>query len=133
MTSYESILSAASQLPVADRLRLIDDLASSVPENRQRGRTTIPLRRHARGTMHRCTPYGPRQRSRRASGYLSSWRGDDDTEAVFSHGRSSPATHLGSDLRFVGQQYDQVFTDGFSIALQRCQRWIRVLIVLQSR
>ena len=33
MSSYESILSAASQLPVGDRLRLIDDLASSVPED----------------------------------------------------------------------------------------------------
>ena len=32
MSDYESILSAASQLPVGDRLRLIDDLASSVPD-----------------------------------------------------------------------------------------------------
>lgn len=33
MTTYESILSAASQLPVGDRLRLIDDLACSVPDD----------------------------------------------------------------------------------------------------
>lgn len=33
MTEYESVLSAASQLPVVDRLRLIDDLASSVPDD----------------------------------------------------------------------------------------------------
>ena len=33
MSEYESVLSAASQLPVADRLRLIDDLASSVPDD----------------------------------------------------------------------------------------------------
>ncbi len=33
MSSYESILSAASQLPVGDRLRLIDELASSVPDD----------------------------------------------------------------------------------------------------
>ena len=33
MSSYESILSAASQLPVVDRLRLIDELASSVPDD----------------------------------------------------------------------------------------------------
>ena len=31
MSSYESAPSAASQLPVGDRLRLIDELASSVP------------------------------------------------------------------------------------------------------
>ena len=34
MSSYESILSAAAQLPVGDRLRLIDALASSVPDDR---------------------------------------------------------------------------------------------------
>ena len=34
MSDYESILSAASQLPIVDRLRLIDDLASSVPDDR---------------------------------------------------------------------------------------------------
>lgn len=33
MSSFESILSAASQLPVPDRLRLIDALASSVPDD----------------------------------------------------------------------------------------------------
>jgi len=33
MTNYDSILSAAAQLPVDDRLRLIDDLASSVPDD----------------------------------------------------------------------------------------------------
>ena len=33
MTTYDSILSAASQLPVGDRLRLIDELASSVPDD----------------------------------------------------------------------------------------------------
>ena len=33
MTNYDSILSAASRLPVDDRLRLIDELASSVPDN----------------------------------------------------------------------------------------------------
>lgn len=33
MSNYESVLSAASQLPVGDRLRLIDDLASSVPDD----------------------------------------------------------------------------------------------------
>jgi putative addiction module component (TIGR02574 family) len=33
MSSFESILSAASQLPVTDRLRLIDALASSVPDD----------------------------------------------------------------------------------------------------
>ena len=33
MSNYESILSAASQLPVGDRLRLIDELASSVPDD----------------------------------------------------------------------------------------------------
>ena len=33
MAEYESVLAAASQLPVADRLRLIDDLAASVPDD----------------------------------------------------------------------------------------------------
>jgi putative addiction module component (TIGR02574 family) len=33
MTTYESILSAASQLPIGERLRLIDELASSVPDD----------------------------------------------------------------------------------------------------
>jgi putative addiction module component (TIGR02574 family) len=33
MTTYESILTAASQLPVDQRLRLIDDLASLVPDD----------------------------------------------------------------------------------------------------
>lgn len=33
MTNYESILSAASELPIGDRLRLIDELASSVPDD----------------------------------------------------------------------------------------------------
>ena len=33
MSTYELILSAASQLPVSDRLRLIDELASSVPDD----------------------------------------------------------------------------------------------------
>ena len=33
MSDYDSIFSAASQLPVDDRLRLIDDLASSVPDD----------------------------------------------------------------------------------------------------
>jgi putative addiction module component (TIGR02574 family) len=33
MTDYQTILSAASQLPVSDRLQLIDDLAASVPED----------------------------------------------------------------------------------------------------
>ena len=33
MSTYDSILSAASQLSVEDRLRLIDDLASSVPDD----------------------------------------------------------------------------------------------------
>ena len=33
MSNYESILSAASQMPVVDRLRLIDELASSVPDD----------------------------------------------------------------------------------------------------
>ena len=33
MSNYESVLSAASQLPVDDRLRLIDELASSVPDD----------------------------------------------------------------------------------------------------
>ncbi len=34
MTQYESIFSAASQLPVDQRLRLIDDLAATVPDDR---------------------------------------------------------------------------------------------------
>jgi putative addiction module component (TIGR02574 family) len=33
MSNYEFIFAAASQLPVGDRLRLIDDLASSVPDD----------------------------------------------------------------------------------------------------
>jgi putative addiction module component (TIGR02574 family) len=33
MSQYESVLAAASELPVPDRLRLIDDLASSVPDD----------------------------------------------------------------------------------------------------
>ena len=33
MSEYDTILSAASQLPVTDRLRLIDELASSVPDD----------------------------------------------------------------------------------------------------
>ncbi len=33
MNEYESVLSAAAQLSVPDRLRLIDDLASSVPDD----------------------------------------------------------------------------------------------------
>ncbi|HUG68614.1 MAG TPA: addiction module protein [Pirellulaceae bacterium] len=33
MSNYESILSAASQMPVVDRLRLIDELASSIPDD----------------------------------------------------------------------------------------------------
>ena len=34
MTEYQDILAHASQLPVDERLRLIDDLASSVPDDR---------------------------------------------------------------------------------------------------
>ena len=34
MTEYQDILAHAFQLPVDDRLRLIDDLASSVPDDR---------------------------------------------------------------------------------------------------
>lgn len=34
MTEYQDILAHASQLPVDDRLRLIDDLASTVPDDR---------------------------------------------------------------------------------------------------
>jgi putative addiction module component (TIGR02574 family) len=34
MGDYESVLSAASQLSVEERLRLIDDLAASVPDDR---------------------------------------------------------------------------------------------------
>ncbi len=34
MSNYNSVLSAASQLPVDDRLRLIDELASSVPDDK---------------------------------------------------------------------------------------------------
>jgi putative addiction module component (TIGR02574 family) len=33
MPDYKSILSAAAQLSVADRLRLIDELAASVPDD----------------------------------------------------------------------------------------------------
>jgi len=33
MSNYESVLSAAAQLPVDERLRLIDELASSVPDD----------------------------------------------------------------------------------------------------
>lgn len=33
MADYESVLSAASQLSVGDRLRLIDDLASHLPDD----------------------------------------------------------------------------------------------------
>ena len=33
MASFESVLSAAFQLPVDERLRLIDELASSVPDD----------------------------------------------------------------------------------------------------
>jgi len=32
MSDYASLLSAASQLPVADRLRLIDELTDTIPE-----------------------------------------------------------------------------------------------------
>jgi putative addiction module component (TIGR02574 family) len=32
MSDYKSLLSAASQLPVADRLRLIDELTETLPE-----------------------------------------------------------------------------------------------------
>ena len=34
MPDYQDILASASQLPVDDRLRLIDELASSVPDDR---------------------------------------------------------------------------------------------------
>ncbi|WP_153557643.1 addiction module protein [Roseimaritima sediminicola] len=33
MPDYQDILASASQLPVEERLRLIDDLASSVPDD----------------------------------------------------------------------------------------------------
>lgn len=33
MSGYDSILSAASQLPIADQLRLIDELAAAVPDD----------------------------------------------------------------------------------------------------
>jgi len=33
MPEYQDILTHASQLPIDDRLRLIDDLASSVPDD----------------------------------------------------------------------------------------------------
>ncbi len=33
MPDYESVWSAASELPLPDRLRLIDDLASTVPDD----------------------------------------------------------------------------------------------------
>lgn len=32
MSDYTSLLSAASQLPIADRLRLIDELTETLPE-----------------------------------------------------------------------------------------------------
>jgi putative addiction module component (TIGR02574 family) len=34
MPHYETVLSAAAELSIDDRLRLIDDLASSVPDDR---------------------------------------------------------------------------------------------------
>lgn len=34
MSNYQDILISASQLPVDDRLRLIDELAASVPDDR---------------------------------------------------------------------------------------------------
>ncbi len=33
MSNFDTVLTAASQLPVNDRLRLIDELASSVPDD----------------------------------------------------------------------------------------------------
>jgi len=33
VSNYQSILSAAAELSIADRLRLIDDLAASVPDD----------------------------------------------------------------------------------------------------
>ena len=33
MSTYEAVFSAACQLPIADRLRLIDELAASVPDD----------------------------------------------------------------------------------------------------
>lgn len=33
MTPYESVFKVASQLPVADRLRLIDELSATVPDD----------------------------------------------------------------------------------------------------
>jgi putative addiction module component (TIGR02574 family) len=33
MSEFDSVLSAASQLPVAERLRLIDELAATVPDD----------------------------------------------------------------------------------------------------
>ncbi|MFO0871379.1 MAG: addiction module protein [Pirellulales bacterium] len=33
MSDYQTVRSAAAELPVADRLRLIDDLAASVPDD----------------------------------------------------------------------------------------------------
>ena len=33
MTNFEAVLSAANQLPVTDRLRLIDELAASIPDD----------------------------------------------------------------------------------------------------
>lgn len=33
MPEYQDILTSASQLPIGDRLRLIDELASSVPDD----------------------------------------------------------------------------------------------------
>lgn len=50
MTNYESVLSAASQLPVGDRLRLIDDLASMVPDDQPPQLTDAWLREINRRT-----------------------------------------------------------------------------------
>ena len=33
MTEFDAVLSAASQLPVSERLRLIDELTSTVPDD----------------------------------------------------------------------------------------------------
>ena len=33
MSEFDSVLSAASQLPIGERLRLIDELAASVPDD----------------------------------------------------------------------------------------------------
>jgi putative addiction module component (TIGR02574 family) len=37
MTQFDALLSAASQLPVDQRLRLIDELAATVPDDRPPG------------------------------------------------------------------------------------------------